>query len=648
MAYNITLSNGQPLVTVPDGQVDESASSLTLIGKNYPGYGKFLNENFVQILENFANSTEPRAAVEGQLWWDTTNKRLSIRSNSGWKTVSGSTPTQPTNPMAGDIWWDPVNLQLKAYAGTEWKIVGPMNSANTGQTGMVADSILESGGGQSHIIIKFTVFNTVVAILSKDPSFTITTIPGFSIINPGFNLSADNSLGYYGLTDNAAKLGGILAANYLRTDVPGTLTGALAITANGGLTVGASSNFTVSASNTDAKLISNITGRDLGLYATVGGTATKLIWLDGTTGKASAQATTVSDAATTIVTKGYLESVTSGATSAALMRDGTNAITGTILPQTTDSTNLGSTAAKFANIYATNFTGLAYDSSRLANVAASSYARLDNAANAVFSVAPSITTNTGISIGASSDFKINVNSNAVNLVSDISGKSMYLSVKVGGVPTNVISIDGTTGKATTVTPGASDGATTIATKGYVDGIASSAVNLTAIGGHIIPAVGFNNVYNIGSPTLKFNTVYATTFNGQASTALYADLAERFAADAVYAPGTVLTIGGTAEVTMEMRNHSDAVFGVVSTNPAYLMNAEAGSNDTHPAVVLAGKAPVRVIGAVKKGDRLVSAGNGVAKAADTLEATPFNVIGRALETNDNVLEKLVNAIVKINT
>jgi hypothetical protein len=79
-----------------------------------------------------------------------------------------------------------------------------------------------------------------------------------------------------------------------------------------------------------------------------------------------------------------------------------------------------------------------------------------------------------------------------------------------------------------------------------------------------------------------------------------------------------------------------------------MNAESGNNDTHPAVVLAGKVPVRVIGAVKKGDRLVSAGNGVAKAANTLEATPFNVIGRALETNDIVIEKLISAIVKINT
>jgi hypothetical protein len=567
MAYNITLSNGQPLVTVPDGQVDESASSLTLIGKNYPGYGKFLNENFVQILENFANSTEPRAAVEGQLWWDTTNKRLSIRSNSGWKTVSGSTPTQPTNPMAGDIWWDPVNLQLKAYAGTEWKIVGPMNSANTGQTGMVADSILESGGGQSHIIIKFTVFNTVVAILSKDPSFTITTIPGFSIINPGFNLSTDNNLGYYGLTDNAAKLGGVIAANYLRTDVPGTLAGKLTINTNDGLTVGPSSNFTVSTSNTDTKLVSNVTGRELGLYATVGGTAQKLIWLDGTTGKANALATTVSDAATTIVTKGYLESVTSGSTSAALMRDGFNTITGTILPQTTGSYNLGSPAATFANVYSTNFTGLAYDSSRLAGVLATSYARLDNAANAIFTVAPSITTNTGITIGASADFKINVNSNAVNLVSDVSGKSLYLSVKVGGVPTNVISIDGTTGKATTVTPGVGDAATTIATKGYVDSIGSS-VNLSSVSSNIVPAAGFTNVYNIGSSGLKWNTVYATTFIGTASQAAYADLAERFAADAVYAPGTVLTIGGTAEVTMEMRDHSESVLGVVSTKPAY--------------------------------------------------------------------------------
>jgi hypothetical protein len=125
------------------------------------------------------------------------------------------------------------------------------------------------------------------------------------------------------------------------------------------------------------------------------------------------------------------------------------------------------------------------------------------------------------------------------------------------------------------------------------------------------------------------------------------LAERFSADAVYTPGTVLTIGGTAEVTMEMRDSSESVLGVVSSNPAYLMNAEVGDNQTHPAVALSGRVPVRVIGPVKKGNRLVSAGNGLARAAEMAELTAFNVIGRALESNDSANEKLVDAIVKIN-
>jgi hypothetical protein len=121
------------------------------------------------------------------------------------------------------------------------------------------------------------------------------------------------------------------------------------------------------------------------------------------------------------------------------------------------------------------------------------------------------------------------------------------------------------------------------------------------------------------------------------TATYADLAERFAADAVYDPGTVVQIGGPNEVTAVQVDLSDDVFGVVSNTAAYLMNDAAGDNDTHPAIALAGRVQVKVTGTVTKGDRLVSAGNGIARAAQLSEANSFNVIGRALEdkTTDDI-------------
>ena len=125
--------------------------------------------------------------------------------------------------------------------------------------------------------------------------------------------------------------------------------------------------------------------------------------------------------------------------------------------------------------------------------------------------------------------------------------------------------------------------------------------------------------------------------GSKLTATYADLAERFAADAVYDPGTVVQIGGPNEVTAVQVDLSDDVFGVVSNTAAYLMNDAAGDNDTHPAIAIAGRVQVKVTGTVTKGDRLVSAGNGIARAAGIGEATHFNVIGRALadKTADDI-------------
>jgi hypothetical protein len=120
-------------------------------------------------------------------------------------------------------------------------------------------------------------------------------------------------------------------------------------------------------------------------------------------------------------------------------------------------------------------------------------------------------------------------------------------------------------------------------------------------------------------------------------ATYADLAERFESDAYYDAGTVVELGGDAEITAVVNELSEDVFGVVSNTAAYLMNATAGDDTTHPAVAVGGRVQVKVTGKVRKGQRLVSAGNGIARAANTGEATSFNTIGRALanKTTDDV-------------
>jgi len=135
----------------------------------------------------------------------------------------------------------------------------------------------------------------------------------------------------------------------------------------------------------------------------------------------------------------------------------------------------------------------------------------------------------------------------------------------------------------------------------------------------------------------------------ASAAQYADVAERFEADAPMEIGSVVEVGGTAEITEATSEMSEDVFGVISDKPAYMMNAGAGDNTTHPFVAMTGRTPVRVVGAVTKGQRLVtSSTKGCARAVAQGESiSPFNVIGRALETNTEAGIKLVNCAVRTN-
>ncbi len=138
----------------------------------------------------------------------------------------------------------------------------------------------------------------------------------------------------------------------------------------------------------------------------------------------------------------------------------------------------------------------------------------------------------------------------------------------------------------------------------------------------------------------------TLSTGSRLQATYADLAERFSADDVYDAGTVVEIGGAQEITAVKYELSEDVFGVISDTAAYLMNAGAGNDATHPPVAVSGRVDVKVVGIVKKGQRLVSAGNGIARAAKPQEATAFNTIGRALE--DKLTDDIgtVEAIVMI--
>jgi Peptidase_G2, IMC autoproteolytic cleavage domain len=139
----------------------------------------------------------------------------------------------------------------------------------------------------------------------------------------------------------------------------------------------------------------------------------------------------------------------------------------------------------------------------------------------------------------------------------------------------------------------------------------------------------------------------TLSSGSRLQSTYADLAERFEADTYYDAGTVVELGGDKEITAVQYELSDDVFGVVSATAGYIMNGAAGSDETHPPIAVGGRVQVKVTGKVKRGQRLVSAGNGVARAAKPGEATAFNIIGRALEHKTTDELGAVEAFVKIN-
>jgi hypothetical protein len=144
---------------------------------------------------------------------------------------------------------------------------------------------------------------------------------------------------------------------------------------------------------------------------------------------------------------------------------------------------------------------------------------------------------------------------------------------------------------------------------------------------------------------SFTGTWTLTGNSRLQ-ATYADLAERFESDASYEPGTVVEIGGSKEITAVKYELSEDVFGVISDSAAYLMNSAAGDDVTHPPVAVSGRVAVKVIGKILKGQRLVSAGNGYARAAKDGEATSFNTIGRALNDKNTDGEGYVEAIVVI--
>jgi microcystin-dependent protein len=196
MSYTITLTNGSTFATIPDGTINTS-SSMTLVGKNYAGYGQFANDNIIRLLQNGANTTAPGAPIQGQLWYDQTTGTMKMYTGSIFKIISGATAssTAPAvSSVAGDLWYDTVNAQLNVYTGAAWILVGPAYTGNTGVSGAIVTTITDTNA-VSHVAVEMYVSDAVVGIFSKDAEYTPVTPPagggwtGAKTVQPGLTMS---------------------------------------------------------------------------------------------------------------------------------------------------------------------------------------------------------------------------------------------------------------------------------------------------------------------------------------------------------------------------------------------------------------------------------------------------------------------------
>jgi len=258
MAYTINLTDGTVFATIPDGTINTD-SSMILVGKNYAGYGEFLDENFIHLLENGANNSAPSAPLTGQLWYDKGSGVLKVFTGTTFKVIGSATASssQPTNNVVGDLWFDTTNQQLRVWNGTSFILVGPASTPGTGQSGQFIDTIVDNTGTVTHVVVKMFVNNSIVAIFSKDSSFTPQTpISGFTTINPGITMASTISgvtQKFQGTATNADALGGQAAANFLSSVANDTTSGTLGVRNDAGFSVGADDDFAVSVSGSNVR-----------------------------------------------------------------------------------------------------------------------------------------------------------------------------------------------------------------------------------------------------------------------------------------------------------------------------------------------------------------------------------------------------------
>ena len=359
MPYNITLTDGTELIAggLLDNTINTADSSLTLVGKNYKGYGLFLNQNVVHLMENFANATAPTAPLPGQLWFNSTTKLLNVNiagekgtASAIWKTVAGMTlsASTPTNAYTGEQWYDTTNGQLKIYTGTAWRLIGPLSKTATGNSGAIPDTVTDAPPSATFVVIKFFIDDVLVGIWSKDNAF-VSDVPGFATIRKGLNLHSTLGHTFWGNSEVAQSLYvnniAVYGNTFVRNDMSGSINGSLSLTNDSGIIFGAASDFVGSVSSGVVTLKNQTNNKDLILSVKSGGVQTAFLRGNSVNGLAEVYSHPVaSSPALSVATKNYVDRVTGSVT-------GVANFFGEVTPNANVAYTLGNTTNRWSNIF---------------------------------------------------------------------------------------------------------------------------------------------------------------------------------------------------------------------------------------------------------------------------------------------------------
>jgi hypothetical protein len=254
MTYTINHYDGTLLLNLVDGILNTTSTDLSLVGKNYSGFGEAINNNFVRLLENFASpgSVPPSKPLEGQIWYNKSEARLKVYSGSGWKGASGTIvqDTVPVNLTTGDIWIDSAQKKMYFYDGTNLIETAKQWSDFQGKTATTAETIFDIAGNPRNILNLY-VNGQRMAIFSSE-TFTIqkdahggTTVPDFYSLVKGFNVanSLSSTFTFDTTVSKSSALvdsqGGIYQySDFLRRTASDTTIGKITVQNDDGITIG--------------------------------------------------------------------------------------------------------------------------------------------------------------------------------------------------------------------------------------------------------------------------------------------------------------------------------------------------------------------------------------------------------------------------